>query len=117
MTTGPGQILDLGFAAPLAILTAVLAWRRRPWARVLIAGQVVMLAIESASIGLDQGFGHVADPASTIVSADLVPVFGVLAIIGALVAIAFLASVSGASTADDIGLRIDVDLPASTGLR
>ena len=117
MLTGPGQILDLGFAMPLVALTAALAWRRRPWAYVLIGGQLVMLAIESASIGLDQWFGHAADPASTIVSADLVPVFGILAVIGALVAIAFLASMSGTSTADDIGLRIDVDLPSHPGTR
>ena len=76
-----------------------------------------MLAIESASIAVDQWFAHAADPASTIVATDLVPVFGVLTLIGTAAAAAFLASMSGASTADDIGLRIDVDLSAPRGAR
>ncbi|HEX4898154.1 MAG TPA: hypothetical protein VFV53_07295 [Candidatus Limnocylindrales bacterium] len=117
MTTGPGQILDLGFFMPLVGLTAFLAWHRRPWAYVLVGGQLVMLAIESASIALDQWFGHLADPSSTLVSVDLVPVFAVLCAIGVAVTVAFLRSMSGPSTTDDIGLRIDLNLPASTGQR
>jgi len=117
MTTGPGQILDLGFFMPIAGLTAFLAWHRRPWAHILIGGQLVMLAIESASIALDQWFGHRADPTSSLVSVDIVPVFAVLCAVGVAATFAFLRSMSGASTADDIGLRIDVDLPVSTGPR
>jgi hypothetical protein len=117
MTTGPGQILDLGFFMPLVGLTTFLAWHRRPWAYLLIGGQVVMLAIESASIALDQWFGHLADPKSTLVAVDLVPVFAVLCGIGAAVTVGFLRSMSGSSTADDIGLRIELNLPSSTGPR
>ncbi|TAJ99917.1 MAG: hypothetical protein EPO36_10440 [Chloroflexota bacterium] len=117
MTTGPGQILDLGFFAPLVALTAVLAWRRRPWAYILIGGQLVMLAIESASIGVDQWFGHEADPTSTLVSVDVVPVFAILTVIGVAAASAFLASMSRTSTADDSGLHIDADLAGPNGPR
>lgn len=117
MTTGPGQILDLGFFMPLAALTAFLAWRGRPWAYLLIGGQLVMLAIESASIALDQWFGHLADPASDLVSVGMVPVFAVLSAVGVAASFAFLRSMSGASTADDIGLRIDVNLPSPRGSR
>jgi hypothetical protein len=115
MTTGPGQILDLGFFMPLAGLTAFLAWRGRPWAYLLVGGQLVMLAIESASIALDQWFGHLADPTSGLVSVDIVPVFAVLCGVGMAATFSFLRSMSGASMADDIGMRIDVDLSAPTG--
>jgi len=51
------------------------------------------------------------------VSADLVPVFGVLTVIGVAVAAAFLRSMSASSTADHVGLRIDVDVPGVAGGR
>lgn len=85
MTTGPGQILDLGFALPVVVASAVLIWRRRPWGYLLGGSMLVMLAIESVSIGVDQWFGSVADPSSTVVSAAMVPVFAAIAAIGLVV--------------------------------
>jgi hypothetical protein len=38
--------------------------------------------IESVSIAVDQSFGHAADPASSVVSLAIVPVFVVLALVG-----------------------------------
>lgn len=49
---------------------------------------LVMLPIETASIGTDQWVGAEADPISPAASASLTPVFGVLTLFG-LVAPAF----------------------------
>lgn len=45
-------------------------------------GMLVMLVIETTSIGTDQWFGHAADPASSVASDALVPVFAVMTVIG-----------------------------------
>ncbi len=90
MTTGPVQILDLGFTLPLMTLGAVLLLRRRPWGYVLTGTLLVMLAIETASIGVDQWFGHAADPASPVASAAMTPVFAVLTALGLAVLALFL---------------------------
>ena len=82
MTTGPVQILDFAFTLPLMILAAVSLLRRRPWGYVLTGAMLVMLAIETASIGVDQWFGHAADPSSPASSAALTPVFAVLTVVG-----------------------------------
>ena len=90
MTTGPVQVLDLAFTLPLMTLAVVLLLRRRPWGYVLAGSLLVMLAIESASIGVDQGLGQAADPASPAVSDALTPVFAVLTILGLGVLALFL---------------------------
>ncbi len=90
MTTGPVQILDLGFTLPLMTLGAVLLLWRRPWGYVLTGALLVMLAIETTSIGVDQWFGHAADPASPVASDVLTPVFAVLTALGLAVLALFL---------------------------
>jgi hypothetical protein len=90
MTTGPVQIIDLGFTLPLMTLAAVLLVRRRPWGYLLSGALLVMLAIETASIGVDQWFGHAADPASPVASAALTPVMAVMTAIGIGVLALFL---------------------------
>ena len=90
MTTGPGQIMDLAFLLPLCLLTASWTWVRRPAGMVLAGVLLVALAIEAASIGVDQWFGSSADPASTIASADMVPVFAVVTVIGVAVLALFM---------------------------
>jgi hypothetical protein len=82
MTTGPGQILDLGFALPVVVVSALWLWQRRPWGYLLAGTMLVMLAIETISIGVDQWFGSVADPSSTAVSAAMIPVFAAITLIG-----------------------------------
>lgn len=116
MTTGPGQILDLGFALPLAIVVAGWLLRRRPWGFFLAGGLVAMLTIETASIALDQWFGSAADPASTVASADLVPAFGILTAIGLATLVLFLRGFGAdPGAASQLGLDVDIDLPTSLG--
>jgi hypothetical protein len=71
-------------------LGAVLLVRGRPWGYLLTGALLVMLAIETASIGVDQWFGHAADPASPVASAAMTPVFAVLTVIGLAVLALFL---------------------------
>ena len=89
MTTGTGQILDLGFGLPMFCAAAVLLLRRHAWGYVLAGGLVLYMTIESASFGVDQWLGHLADPTSPAASADIVRVFAVLTIVGAGVTTAF----------------------------
>jgi hypothetical protein len=90
MTTGPVQILDFAFTLPLMTVAAILLWQRRPWGRLLGGSLLVMLAIETASIGVDQWWGHAADPSSPAASAAMAPVFAVLTVIGIAVLGLFL---------------------------
>ncbi len=75
MPTGPGQIIDLAFLLPLTVLAGAWTWQRRAWGYLLGGAMLVMLALESISIGVDQWFGAAADPSSTVVSTALTPAF------------------------------------------
>jgi hypothetical protein len=90
MLTGPVQIIDFAFTLPLMTLAALLLLRRRPWGYLLSGVLLVMLAIETASIGVDQWLGHAADPSSPAASAALTPLFAVLTMIGIVVLGLFL---------------------------
>jgi hypothetical protein len=100
MTTGPVQILDLAFTLPLMTLAAILLIRRSPAGQVLTGAMLVMLAIETLSIGVDQWLGHTADPASPAASIALTPIFGVLTIVGVAVLALFLRPAPGGSRTD-----------------
>ena len=90
MLTGPVQIIDLAFTLPMMVLGAVLLLRRQPWGYLLTGTMLIMLAIETASIGVDQWMGHAADPSSPAASAALVPVFAVLTLVGVAMLALFL---------------------------
>jgi hypothetical protein len=90
MQTGPVQILDFAFTLPLMTAAAVLLLRRRPWGYLLTGALLIMLAIETASIGVDQWMGHAADPTSPAASAAMTPVFAVLTAIGVAALVLFL---------------------------
>jgi hypothetical protein len=96
MTTGPVQILDLGFTLPLMAVTAVLLWRRRAWGFLLAGSLLVMLAIETLSIAVDQWLGHAADPASPAAAAEIVPVMLGLTVIGLVALGVYLRGMSDA---------------------
>ena len=79
-------------------LAAVELLRRRPLGYVLSGSLLVMLAIETASIGVDQWIGHAADPASPVASAAMTPVFAALTILGVVVLGSFVRRGSSAAT-------------------
>jgi hypothetical protein len=82
LTTNPIFVQDLSFWLPLAVVSAVLLWRRQAWGFVLAGGMLVYFFIEAISVAVDQWMGSAADPTSTVASATFAPVFGVIAIIG-----------------------------------
>ena len=90
MQTGPVQIIDLAYTLPLMLLAAHRLVTNRPWGRVLTGSLLVMLAIETLSIGVDQWLGAAADPASPAASATLTPVFAVLTVVGFVILGLFL---------------------------
>ncbi|HZC07142.1 MAG TPA: hypothetical protein VE338_16015 [Ktedonobacterales bacterium] len=87
MLTSPVHVLDLGFSLPVSALAAVWLWRRRPWGYLLAGSMLVMLTIESASIAVDQWFGHLSDPNA---SAAMTPVFAVFTLIQLVPTVALL---------------------------
>ena len=84
MVTPTNYVLDMAFFLPFAIVAAVALWRRTSWGVVVGGAMLVVLVLESAAIAVDQWVGSAADPASTVVSAELTPMFAILAVIGAV---------------------------------
>ena len=87
MLTSPVHVLDLGFLLPLGFLGAVWLWQKKSWGYLLAGLLMVMMTIETASIAVDQYFGHVHDPSA---SPDAVPLFIGLTVIGLAVSVAYL---------------------------
>jgi hypothetical protein len=59
-------VLDFAFTFPFMILGAVWLLQRRAWGYVTGGAMVIMLTIETASIGIDQVFGHLHDPSAPL---------------------------------------------------
>jgi hypothetical protein len=87
-------VQDLALWLPLAAVAGLWIWRRGTWGYLIVGALLTMWVLESVSVAADQWFGSQADPASTIVGANMVPVFGVLAIIGMVPLYMFLRRVS-----------------------
>jgi hypothetical protein len=87
-------VQDLAPWLPLAAVAAAWLWRRRPWGYLLTGGALVMWVLESASIAIDQAFGHAAAPASRVALAAMTPAFAVVALPGLIPASYLLHSLS-----------------------
>ena len=87
LLTSPIHVLDLGFLLPLGFLGAVWLWQKKSWGYLLAGLLTVMMTIETASIAVDQYFGHVHDP---LASPDVVPLFIGLTVIGLAVSVTYL---------------------------
>ena len=86
MTTNIVFVQDLALWLPLMAVAAAWLWQRKPRGYLLGGASIVMGVIESISIAADQWYGHAADPASTVVSAVLTPIFAALAVLSLAVA-------------------------------
>ena len=84
MVTATNYVLDMAFFLPFTIVAAVALWRRTPRGVVLGGAMLVVLVLESVAIAVDQWLGSAADPASTVASGALTPMFAVVALIGAV---------------------------------
>jgi len=87
MLTSPVHVLDLGFLLPLGFLGALWLWQKKSWGYLLAGLLLVMMTIETASIAVDQYFGHIHDRSASL---DAVPLFAVLTMISLIVTVAYL---------------------------
>lgn len=78
----PTYVQDLAFWIPLNVLAAAWLWNRRPWGYLATGAILTMAVLESLSVAADQWLGGSADPASTVASAAVAPLFVGLAVIG-----------------------------------
>ena len=81
LTTNPIYVQDLSFWIPLAAVSAWWLWLRRPWGYALSGALLVFFVVENITIAVDQYMGHAADPASSVASDVLTPVFAALALV------------------------------------
>ena len=98
LTTNIVFVQDLALWLPLTAVAAAWLWLRKPRGYLLGGASVVMGIIESISIAADQWYGHAADPASTVVSAVLAPIFAALAVLSLAVAWLLLRGLAAART-------------------
>jgi hypothetical protein len=84
LTNLPTYIQDLAFWLPLVAVVAWWLWQARPWGFLLSASLLVYFVLEAVGVAVDQTWGHAADPASTVVSAEIAPLFLVLAVVCAV---------------------------------
>ena len=82
LSTNPIYVQDLAFWLPLMAVAATWLWRRKAWGYLLVGSILTMWVIESLSVAVDQWMGSAADSTSTVASAAMTPVFGVLALVG-----------------------------------
>jgi hypothetical protein len=80
--TNPVLVQHLSFWIPLTAVSAARPCSRRVSGYVIVGVVLTMGVIESVGIAVDQGFGHAADPTSSVATATVVPAFAVLAAIG-----------------------------------
>lgn len=99
LTTNPVWVLDFAFTFPLMAAGSLWLWQRRPWGTVLGGLLVVMLTIETASIGIDQVFGHLHDPSASLGAVGPMVVFTAL---GVLFSVLFLRGVDRAPNPDSL---------------
>ena len=82
MLTSPVHVLDLGFLLPLGFFGTIWLLQKKSWGYLLAGLLMVMMTIETASIAMDQYFGHGHDPSA---SPDAIPLFIGLTVIGLVV--------------------------------
>lgn len=79
LPTAPTYVQDLAVWLPLMAAAGIWLWRGLARGFLIVAAMLSMWVAESVSIAVDQAFGAAADPAATVVSAAMTPVFAVVA--------------------------------------
>lgn len=85
LTTFPTYVQDFAFWLPLFTVAAWWLWQRQAWGLLLAPAVMAYFVLEAVGVAVDQAWGHSADPASTVVSLELVPGFAVLALLCTIV--------------------------------
>ena len=79
MLTNPFEVMDLGFTLPLALLSGIWIWSRRPRGTIVGGALLTFLSVEGISVAVDQTFGHLADPSFSL---GAVPIMIVMVTVG-----------------------------------
>ena len=95
LTQNPIYVLDFAFTFPLLAIGAVWLWRRRAWGYLVAGMIVIMLTIETASIAIDQTFGHIHDPSASL---GAVPLMLAFTGVGLVFSVLFLRGMSARSS-------------------
>ena len=81
VATVPTYDQDLAFWLPLTAVAAVWLWQRRAWGFLIVGAMLAYQVVEGIGVAVDQWMGSAADPASTVASAAMTPVFAALALV------------------------------------
>jgi hypothetical protein len=87
LPTNPVYVLDLGFLIPLYVLSAFWLLRRRGWGYLLAGALLVLNTLLSLSIVSSTIFQYAADRSTSL---SVVPMFGTIAAVSAVLAVRYL---------------------------
>jgi len=82
--TNPVFVQDLAIWLPLLVGGAWSLWNRRPLGELIVGAMLVLLVLEAIGVATDQWFGASADPGTPFASMAAIPVFLLLAVVGAV---------------------------------
>jgi hypothetical protein len=106
LTTNPVYVQDLAFWLPAIAWVSVGMWRAHGPRTALGAAVLCYWVLESAGVAVDQGWGHHADPASTVASAGAVPLFVLVGLLTVWPLTAALRTLSGTVGPPDPDSRV-----------
>lgn len=90
LTTNPVIIQDLALWLPLALVSAVLLWRRTPLGHLGAGVMLVMWTLEGITVATDQWFGHRMDPSTEWATIEAAWLFVALAVVTLVPAVVHL---------------------------
>jgi hypothetical protein len=83
-TTSPVFVQDLAIWLPLLVCGAWWLWNRWPLGELVVGAMLVLLVLEAIGVATDQWFGASADPSTPFASMAVIPLFLLLAVVGAV---------------------------------
>ncbi|MHA7286197.1 hypothetical protein ACX80I_07960 [Arthrobacter sp. MDT3-44] len=104
VTTNPVFIQDLAIWLPLLICGAWWLWNRQPLGELVVGPMLVTLVLEAVGVATDQWFGASADPTTPFASMAVVPMFLLLAVVGAVPLYFYLKHLKTADRPTDVAL-------------
>jgi hypothetical protein len=84
LTTLPTYVQDLAFWLPASAVAGWWLWRAEPYGHLSATALLAYFTLEGVGVATDQAWGHHLDPASSVVSLQVVPGFLVLAVLCAI---------------------------------
>lgn len=95
VTTNPVFVQDLAVWLPLLVGGAWWLWNRQPLGELVVGAMLVLLVLEAIGVATDQWFGASADPSTPFASIVVIPMFLLLAVVGAIPLFFYLKHLDG----------------------